>query len=478
MGGGVDHVNPPGAGLAVFPPGESGMIGSAWRWRWVLKRTLNLVVAGGLVWGVWRGWEVRRDRTVLAEVQKDVQAGRYEAAARQLTALLDQRPDWDEAAYLLGLYENARGRSDAASAAWARVRPGSAFIAPAILGRAELMTRRGRQADAEQLIERVLGDPRIEGSSLRWFLVPFYWQEGRVEEAERLLEADWDHLNRSSGGFLDQTMNLVQAHMRLARGEDPDPGFRRAVLRQAEQMAPEDDRVWLAKANLAISQGAFDEAARWLNSCLQRRPEDVPVWQAYLRWAMATNRVAEVQKALRHIPADATTPAQVDRLAVWLAAHVGDVASERRALERLVADAPDDLSAWERRAELAGVAVQPAYAAELRRKKTELDQAKERYQECYRRNQPLRDAAEMARLAEQLGRWFEARVFLTIAALVEPHHDKFPEELARLNRREVVDAQPGLTLAELLARDLDAGAGSPPLSGTPAAARAAATPSL
>jgi len=455
------------------------MIGSARRWRWVLKRTLVLVAAGGLVWGGWRWWEVRRDRTALAEVQKEVQAGRYENAARQLAALLDRRPDWDEAAYLLGLCENARGRFDAASAAWARVRPGSTFIAPAILGRAELLTRRGRQADAEQLIQQALGDPRIEGSSLRWFLVPFYWQEGRVEEAERLLEADWDHLHRSAGGFLDQTMKLVQAHMRLARGEEPDPGFRRAFLRQAEQLAPEDDRIWLAKANLAISQGAFDEAARWLDSCLRRRPEDVPVWNAYLRWAMATNRVAEVQKALRHIPADATTPAQVDRLAVWLATHRGDVASERRALERLVADAPADLAAWDRRAELAGAAGQPAYAAELRRKKTELDQANERYQECYQRNQPLRDAAEMARLAEQLGRWFEARVFLTIAALVEPNRGDFPGELARLNHRNVVDAQPGLTLAELLARELDAGADSPPpLSATPAAARATATPSL
>jgi tetratricopeptide (TPR) repeat protein len=243
-------------------------------------------------------------------------------------------------------------------------------------------------------------------------------------------------------------------------------------------LAPEDDRIWLAKANLAISQGAFDEAARWLDSCLRRRPEDVPVWNAYLRWAMATNRVAEVQKALRHIPADATTPAQVDRLAVWLAAHRGDVASERRALERLVADAPADLAAWDRLAELAGAAAQPAYAAELRRKTTALDQANERYQECYRRNQPLRDAAEMARLAEQLGRWFEARVFLTIAALVEPNRRDFLGELARLDRRDVVDAQPGITLAELLARELDAGSGSPPLSAIPAATRAATTPSL
>ncbi len=299
------------------------MIGSARRWRRSLKRTLVLLAVGGMIWGGWRAWEMRRERSALAEVQKEIQAGRYEVSARRLIALLDQRPDLDEAAYLLGQCENARGRPDAASAAWARVRPGSEFIAPAILGRAELLTRRGCQGDAEQLVERPLGDPRIEGSSLRWFLLPFYWQEGRVEEAERLLEADWDHLPQSAGDFLDQSMKLVQAHMRLTQNDEPDPGFRRDSLRQAEQLAPDDDRVWLAKANLAISRAAFDEAARLLDSCLRRRPEDVPVWKAHLRWAMSTNRVAEVQKALRHIPADATTPAQVDRLAVWLAATPG-----------------------------------------------------------------------------------------------------------------------------------------------------------
>ena len=56
----------------------------------------------------------------------------------------------------------------------------------------------------------------------------------------------------------------------------------------------------------------------------------------------------------------------------------------------------------------------------------------------------------MARLAEQLGRWFEARVFLTIASLVEPTRGDFPAELARLHHREVVDAPPGRTLAEVL----------------------------
>ena len=122
-------------------------------------------------------------------------------------------------------------------------------------------------------------------------------------------------------------------------------------------------------------------------------------------------------------------------MAAWLAARRGDAESERRALERLVADDPADVPALDRLAELADRAGQPARAAEFRQKKAAIDPLATRYQSLYRRNQPRRDAAEMARLAEQLGRWFEARAFLTFAKTVEPDRDDLRSDLARLNRR-------------------------------------------
>ena len=200
---------------------------------------------------------------------------------------------------------------------------------------------------------------------MRWFLVPLYWQEGRVEDAERVLEANWDHLDPCRPtSYLDQTMKLVQAHIRLRQGGEPVPGFRKSIVEQAEETAGQDDRIWLARANLAISQGAFDEGARWLAACRRRRPEDVAVWKAYLEWAMATNqRRAEVREALKHLPAAESNPAQVDRLRAWLAARRGDAASERRALERLVAYAPDRL----RRLGPAGRAGDPGRPAGRRR---------------------------------------------------------------------------------------------------------------
>ncbi len=325
--------------------------------------------------------------------------------------------------------------------------------------RAALLIMHGRQIEAEQLIQQALRDPRIDGSNLRGFLVPYYWQGGRLEEAERLLEANWEHLDRSSEEFLDQTMVLLRAYIQLRQLSRAEATVR-SVLDQTSRLAPDDDRIWLAKANLAIRQGAFDEASRWLEPCLRRRPEDVPIWNAYLQWALATNRVAEAQEALRHIPAEASTPAMVQRLAAWLAVRRGDIASERRALERLVVDAPADGAARDRLAELAILAGQPAQAAALRGQKSAIARALERYHRLVQRNQPMRDAAELARLAEQVGRWFEARVFLTIAALVESRRGDLDGELSRLNRRAVVSAPPGRTLAEVLALELGAGAGT------------------
>lgn len=246
------------------------MIGRALPRVW--KRGMILAIVGGLVWVGWTCWDRGRDRTDLARVMNDMQAGRYESASRQLATLLVRKPTWDEAAYLLGVCEKTRGRLDAAAAAWSRVRPGSRWRGSAVMARAELLTQLGGQADAERLVEQALAEPGIDGSDLRWFLVPLYWQEGRVEDAERMVEAIWDHLDRSADGYLDQTMKLVQSHMRLSQGGEPVPGFRQLTLEHAETTGSRDDRIWLARANLAIDRGAFDEAARWLAACRRQRP--------------------------------------------------------------------------------------------------------------------------------------------------------------------------------------------------------------
>ena len=77
---------------------------------------------------------------------------------------------------------------------------------------------------------------------------------------------------------------------------------------------------------------------------------------------------------------------------------------------------------------------QPAQAAELRRKKAEIDRLQARYQKLYERKQPIRDAVEMAELAERLGRRFEARGFLTLAISDDPSRQDLRNVLERLSR--------------------------------------------
>jgi hypothetical protein len=116
----------------------------------------------------------------------------------------------------------------------------------------------------------------------------------------------------------------------------------------------------------------------------------------------------------------------------WLANHHGDVAAERRELALLVAAEPAETAALGRLAELAERDGQTAQAAELVRQKTETERVLARYRKLHDRKQPLRDAKELARLSEQLGRRFEARAFLTIAVADDPGRKDLRQHLQEL----------------------------------------------
>jgi predicted Zn-dependent protease len=433
------------------PAAEEGRESSGIRRRRKPILLLTLVVCG-LLWSGWNWREGRRHRLAIAEVKAEIREARYGTAARKLDALLAREPDWAEAVYLLGTCEQARGRGPQAAKAWTRVPPGSAFGSRAIQGLMDLEVQAGRLADAERLILKAMDAPRIDGSGLPLYLGPIYSLQGRHEEAERAVEARWDHLDASGEGASEKAINLVRLYIELRQEPIPTEAVD-AFLDQAGRQAPDDDRVWLGKANQAIRVGSYDDAARRLDACLSRRPEDVPVWRARLKWAIARDRVAEVLRAAKHLPARESTPGEVHRLAAWLAARRGDLPYERRALERLHEADPADLAALDRLGGLADKEGQPARAAAFRREKADLDPITARYQKLYRRNQPRRDATEMARLAGRLGRWFEARAFLTVAAAAEPDNDTLRHDIQTLNKRARIADQGGRTLADLLDED-------------------------
>ncbi len=386
------------------------------RRRWVLLSLLSAVamVCGGSAW-----WADRRYTSAMEEIEEEILAHRYASACRDLEKLLSWKADGNGGiTYLLGSCELARGRPNSAAEAWTRVAPGSAFSERAIRGRMRLMRESGHFAEAEQFIKDAARDLRNDRTALFVLLVPTFSEQGRIEEAERLIEDHWEHLNALGQGTLEPAIKLVLQHVELGTKTTPVETIR-PILGQASKLAPDDDRVWLGRANLAIRTGVYDEAERWLDACQRRRPDDAPVWRARLTWAMATKRIDVVKQALTYATATESNSALRYRVNAWLAAQQGDVAAELRELELLIAGYPAAVSALDRLAELSKNDGQPVRAAELLRKKADIDQALSLYLKLHERKQPIRDAVKLARLAEQLGRRFEARAFRAIATSQE-----------------------------------------------------------
>ncbi len=430
------------------------------------NRARGLVAVAAVLLLGWVGWrlvEVRRHRWVMAEARAEIRAGRHGHAARVLASLPAGAPGRDEADYLLGVCEKARGRDAQAAEAWSRVPADSPFAARAIQGLMDLQVHRGRLSEAERLVEQALADPRSDTDALQVFLGMVYSLEGRGADGRRLIEDDWRRLAAAGEGASERAIQLARLHVTLGQESASDEATR-AYLDQAGRQAPDDDRVLLGRANLAIRSGALEDAARWLDACLRKRREDAAVWRARLDWAMAAGRVDAVRAALEHLPAAESSPVQVRRVAAWLAAREGRPESERRALERLIELAPTDGTAIDRLASLAGPDDSQGRVEELRRCDAETRRLDARFRELYRRNQPIRDAAELGHLAERLGRPFEAEAFLTLAVAANPDRAELRGELARVVRangdaRRALDV-PGLTLGRAVAAELEA-AGPP-----------------
>lgn len=88
-------------------------------WRWAAVPAILLLAAS--IGGGWLWHRDHQTRQEIAEIETEIAAGRHALAARRLTQFLDQNPGHDQAAYLLGTCEKARGHNDQAS----RPGPGS-----------------------------------------------------------------------------------------------------------------------------------------------------------------------------------------------------------------------------------------------------------------------------------------------------------------------------------------------------------------
>jgi thioredoxin-like negative regulator of GroEL len=424
---------------------------------WISRSGLAVGLLG---LGLGASWTVAawRFQAGLRVARAEIAAGRFEAARRWLAAQSPGRPEHAEAAYLLGVCERALGDPEAAAAAMARVPTECAFGDAAALVRVRtLIDDLGRYSEAEAVLGAVTARSRRspDAAQLRYaFTQLLYWQ-GRLDEMRRLLQEGWDRSLDRAGDLYDLWL-IDNAALTLEQV--------RASVDRAARAAPDDDRVWLARANLTLHAGRFEEAARWLDDCLRRRPEDPAVWRLRLRWAQATDRVEEARRCLRHLPADRFTTTEVLSLRAWFAAHRGLLEAERIALEELVAQVPGHTQALERLAALSANSGQAGRAAELRRRKAQADRVKERYYRLLESPQRLARSAELGGLAEELGRGFEARAWWQLAARQRPGDSAAAAAVARLGPPRS-DSPPPVGPTPL-ARWFDTGAGPSPRDGS------------
>ncbi len=410
------------------------------------KVLCGAILVGMLAWG---GWTVLRERRLasdLVEARRLMDDDRFLEARPLLVRLAAGRPDDAEIAYRLGVCSHAAGQIDAALAAWERVGPRSAWTARAGLARARtLVGDLGRFRAAEELLQRLLPVAGTARDEVRQTLAELLFWEGRRDEVARLIESDW-------AAAADPVTEL-RDHWRTSSSPTLIEQVRWEVER-AGQLDPQDDRVWLAKASLALQSGRPDQAAAWLDRCTERRPEDPAVWRTRLDHARATGDLAEVRRCLRHLPADRFRGDQRLALRAWIAGRRGDRAREEQALDRWIAAAPGEIEALDRLATVAWESGRHDQAREYRARKARLDATRDRYRQILEETITPDHFVELARLAGALGRHFEARGWWILRSRYAPSDPEPARALAHLAPEAdpgSVAAAAGQTLAQQLA---------------------------
>ncbi len=408
--------------------------------RWLRRGSAALVAMAFLATTAWavKGW---RDQADLERARREMAAGRYAEALPRLARLAGNGPNQPEVSFLLGACEYAADRPDAAVAAWARVPARTAFFARAALGRAQVLLDRGRFVAAEEVLEAVAALPGREGDEPRLEYQRLLRYEGRIAEVRAMFQRRW----RQSPDPADALRQHALLDLELYQAE-----LIRAVLEAAAAAAPDDDRVRLGRANLAIRTGRMDEARTLLEGCLRLRPDDLAVWRAMLDLALAVRDPTEARRCLGHLPADTSTPAEPFALRAWFAAIRGDARGERLALERLVEREPGRPQALERLVELAILDGQAERAALLRRRKADVDRDLSRYRELMFGKDLAYAIPELARLAEALGRRFEARGWATLLERQPAGRREAAELIARLDETEPPALPLGLTYSQVV----------------------------
>ncbi len=417
---------------------------------------LGLGIAAG--YGGLHVVQARRFQVGLDQCRKDVAAGYYKKARKQLAELSRSEKGDGEVEYLLGLCEQHEGRRNAALAAWERVKPTSVFAAKTAIQQALALMDTGRYTRAEEILEAA--QERATGSDalgLLHALGVLYEIEGRRDDLRRSIIACW------------QYSDTPETLLRKLAGQETAP-LPVGRLQQVLAKNPEDDDgIWLGRVNLATRTGQFDLAQKVLKYCLERSPNAPVVWRAGLELAQASGELALGWRALEHIPADEVSAVELARIRAWLVAGRVDVKTERIALSAVLKQDSADTIALDRLAALAASSGDDKEVARLRTRVSEITAAKERYLSLIKNESSTRNPAELAHLAEVLGRTIEARGWslLRDGKVDRPGPSRAPLDLDRpVVRSHPEGKEPARSCAELCADLRKVATGRPP-AGSP-----------
>ncbi len=410
--------------------------------RWVIVIFITGAVAG-LAWGTIQFIEARRFESRLAQAWRDAASGRFDESREWLITLPPSRASNPEVADLLGACEHAARNYEGALAAWSKIPPGSPRFIRASLARARtLVGDLGRFADAEVVLETALRQRGQGRGEVRDTLGQLYFWESRRDAMRRLILDGWSETSRPAEELRD-LWQINDATVQLDEVSN--------AVEDAARLAPDDDRVWLAQAGLAMQAGHFQEAERLLDSCLKERPNDPAVWRARLQWARGADNFVVAENTLQHLPADSLSDAECLELRAWLAAKRGQTGEEQKALDALIEKEPGQTRALERLAVLASQAGMREQAETLRHRKAVMDEAKDRYRRLLVDHVPTERLPELAELADTLGRRFEAKGWWLLASRIEPENPKVAEAIERLRgQREAAPQKVSGTLADRL----------------------------
>jgi enediyne biosynthesis protein E4 len=416
---------------------------------------IGLLLAGGLtILGLigTRLWTAHRVRQELAEARKEMEAGLLGSARKRLIWLAEHEPEQAEVAYQLGRCEAERGRPEAALKAWARLAPGSLWAVRAAVESAQASIALGRINQAQRTAAAALRQPSPGVPVLRHLLLILLGQQGRIVEARRLIESLWHDTAVIPASDMADRLAMVHEYAGLDLETFPLE-WNLSRLEGAPQPADDEDRraLALSRTYLATRTGDFQRALSEIQSYVRQWPDDPMGWKSWLEWAVAADRPEEARAALRHVPAREFDPTQILELRAWFARQRQDAPVERRALEELLERGPGRIAALTRLAELLQQAGDSRAAAELRRRKADLDAALDRYYRLYKQDRYADHLAELAALAERLGRWFEARAFWTLIAAAEPSNADAIAALDRLNPTGAAVSPVTGTLADVIA---------------------------